>query len=592
MGKYPDCWNLDELYTSFDAPEFVADYNGALESAKVFAEKYKGTLGNLAKDDKKFFEFIAEYEQLLGTYYRLHEFVSLRFSANTRDDDAVKWQAQVRERLSEAENSLIFVMLEIQALDDTMLQKLIASLECGVYKHFIERVLDFKPHTLSEEVEQVLNEMNTVGRSAFVELRTLHLGSQEFEPLTTPDGKTVDTEAGLSSLLMHPNRETRRQAYRNVRKVYKEHNMLYGYILQKVAQNHKIVARRRKYTSSLEAELLGDEVPRKVFDKVMKVTLSNFDLFRNYYDYKRAKLGLDHFSVEDLYAPMAKIEREYTWDEAVELVYSAMSQADTEFLSIVQNFVEKSYVDAEVRKGKRGGAFCSSIYGFHPYVLMSFTGNISEVFTLAHELGHGIHSVFTNRNQKLLSSDYTLVIAEIASTFSELLLLDYLLSSETDADTKKALICHQMEDALNLFFRQTTISRLECDFHDRAAAGSFDHKFVNEKWEWWYKELCGSVVEIPEEHKYDWARIGHIFFKPFYCYTYCLSFMASMACFLAFKKEGAAFIPKFKQVLSVGGSLSPEQTLNIIGIDLTDEKVLQGAIDYHIDLLEKLKALG
>jgi oligoendopeptidase F len=214
------------------------------------------------------------------------------------------------------------------------------------------------------------------------------------------------------------------------------------------------------------------------------------------------------------------------------------------------------------------------------------------MFTLAHELGHGIHGVLTNQKQRLLGSDPPMVLAEIASIFNELLLLDYLLENESDLKLKKALLVKQIEDALNLLFRQTTISRLEEDIHEKSAQGSFDHDWVNARWHEWYATLGGKSVEILPEHKFDWARIGHIYFKPFYCYSYCLSYMVSLACYLKYRDEGKSFVPKFKELLSLGGSKSPKDALKIVGIDPSDPKIMRGAIDYNREMLEKLKEIG
>ena len=185
-----------------------------------------------------------------------------------------------------------------------------------------------------------------------------------------------------------------------------------------------------------------------------------------------------------------------------------------------------------------------------------------------------------------------MVLAEIASTFNELLLLDYLLENESDPKVKASLIKRQLEDALNLLFRQTTISRLEEDIHGRITDNTIDRDWLNEKWMDWYKELGGDAVEILPEHQYDWARISHIFFKPFYCYNYCLSYTISLACYLKYKDEGSSFVPHFKKLLATGGSKSPVEALKVVGIDLTDPAVIENALNYNRNLFVRLKETG
>ncbi|MCK5832274.1 oligoendopeptidase F [bacterium] len=591
MEKLSKEWDLKDLYKSFDSLEFKNDLGSIIAKCEAFRDKYRGKLAAISGSTSKLKSCIEEYEVLAKIEQRLYSYPALCFNANTRDKDAVSWQHRVQEIISTASNNLVFFDIELQKLPEKTIETILSNEQLAPYKHYFEKLLDFKEHTLSEEVEQILNETRLTGVSAFIQLREQHLGSQEFEPVTTPDGKTADTEPAISALLFHPDADTRHAAYIHVRDVYKEHNLLYGTVLQKIALHHKLDSTRRKFKSTLSKQLLGDEVSESVYRTVIDVTRDGFDLFQDYYRYKSKALGTK-IRICDLYAPYEPVEVTKSYENTVEMIYDAMSRVDSEFESIVRHFIEGEYVDVAIRKGKRGGAFCWGIWGFHPYVLQSFTGTPDSWFTLAHELGHGIHSVLTNRAQRLLGSDPPMVLAEIASTFNELMLLDYLLENESNDKLKKALLTKQIEDSLNLLFRQTTISRLEEDIHNQLVNGSFDHEWVNEKWLEWYRILGGDSIEILPEHQFDWARIGHIFFKPFYCYNYCLSHMVSLACYSKFKEEGKSFIPKFKKLLSFGGNKYPKQALESVGIDPTDRKVMQAAIDHTRGLLNKLKELS
>ncbi|HHS49811.1 MAG TPA: oligoendopeptidase F [candidate division Zixibacteria bacterium] len=587
MQKISTSWNLSDLYESFESEKFQQEFAEIISKCEAFREKFSGKIAEIAQEIANIKACIEEYESIVNIEQSLYSYPALKFNADTRDKEAVEWQQKTQQVVSAASNSLIFFSLELQALPREDIQRLINAPELAPYRHYFENLLKLKPHTLSEEVEQVLNEMSLAGVSAFVQLREQHLGAQEFEPVTTPEGKTAETEPEISALLFHPDAETRLSAYRSVRKVYEEHNLLYGIVLQKIALHYKLVSNRRNFKSTLEAQLLGDEVPESVYRNVMDVTREGFGLFQDYYRYKADELG-EKIRICDLYAPFDQVQVLKELPETVEMIYEAMSLVDSEFEGIVRGFFEGEYVDSAVRKGKRGGAFCWGIWGYHPYILQSYTGTPDSWFTLAHELGHGIHGVLTNRAQRLLGADPPMVLAEIASTFNELLLLDYLLERETDEALKKSLITKQIEDSLNLLFRQTTISRLEEDIHNKTAEGAFDSDWVNERWMNWYQTLGGDAVEILPEHRFDWARIGHIFFKPFYCYNYCLSHMVSLACYARFKDEGKAFVPKFKKLLSLGGSKDPKSALQSVGVDPTDPQVMQSAIDHTRGLLDKL----
>ena len=591
MAENEQSWKLADLFESLEGADFKKAYEEVVGRAKEFNEKYSGKIAEIADDPAKIGECLREYEEVVSGQQRLYSFPALMFAANTRDKDAQKWQSLVTEKTSAASNYLIFLDLEIQKLPADKLKSLMKTDELAPYYHYFEKLLERKPHTLSEEVEKVLNETSVTGRSAFIQLRSLHIGSRDFEPVTTPEGETVDTEAELSNLLFHHDPDTRLAGYRSVRKVYEDNNLLYGYILQKIAQDHKMDAARRGHSSTLTKQLMGDEVPQEVYRTVIDVTREGFDLFQDYYAFKADRLGMEKVRICDIYAPPEKLEIKKSYDQGLEIIYEAMSQVDDEYLEIVQNFVDGEYIDSAIRKGKRGGAFCWGIWDFHPYVLLSYTGEPSSLFTLAHELGHGIHGILGNREQRLLGASPPMVLAEVASTFNELLLLDHLLETEKNEKLKRHLLTRQIEDSLNLLFRQTTISRLEERIHEKAATGTFDHEWVNEEWLELYRTLGGDSVEILPEHQFDWARIGHIFFKPFYCYNYCLSYMVSLACYLKYREEGRAFVPKFKKLLSLAGSRKPAEALSVVGVDPADPEIMTGAVDYSRELLRKLKAL-
>ena len=359
-----------------------------------------------------------------------------------------------------------------------------------------------------------------------------------------------------------------------------------------VAQDHKIENQMRGYESTLHKQLLADEVSEPVFRAIMTGTGDRFDLFQRYYKLKGQALG-QKIRTADLYAPWTtESTPPVTYKAGVETLLSALDQFDANYARRAEEFFLKNWVDAKVRPGKRGGAFCSYTYGKHSYLLMSYTDDYNSLFTLAHEMGHGLHFAWIDDRQTYFNSNPPMVLAEIASTFNELLLLDYLLKqAKDDKALTKSLITRQLEDQLNLLFRQSTISRLELAIHDRAAQGSFDHTFVNEEWMKLYQTLCGDAVEVLSEHQYDWARIGHIYFKPFYCYQYTASNIVSLACYQKYLEVGKDFIPGYLELLAAGGSLDQVAALRqYVGVDIEDPATIRGALTYVEKLLDQLQA--
>jgi oligoendopeptidase F len=371
-----------------------------------------------------------------------------------------------------------------------------------------------------------------------------------------------------------------------------QHNSLYSYILNTVAQDHKLENQMRGYSSTLHKQLLADEVSEPVFRAIMEGTHSRFDLWQRYYTLKGNALG-HPIRTCDVYAPWGSEPVEpLPYKVGVETLLAAIADFDVNYARRAEEFFLKNWVDAKVRPGKRGGAFCWYIHSKNSYLLLSYTDDYNSLFTLAHEMGHGLHFAGISDRQSYFNSNPPMILAEIASTFNELLLLDYLLKQAGDNPAlKKVLLTRQLEDQLNLLFRQSTISRLELAIHDRATQGTFDQTFVNDQWMALYHELCGDAVEVLPEHQYDWARVGHIYFKPYYCYQYTASNIVSLACYQKYLQVGKEFIPGYLELLAAGGSMDQVTALKkYVDVDLENPATIRAALKYVEGLLDQLQA--
>lgn len=583
-------WDLSDLYQGFRDPQFAQDLAAAQERARRFRDRYLGQVSQLRPPEIA--QGFQELESIRTGCDRLSAYPQLRFAADTRDGEAKRQLDRILEAVAEIENQVLFFTLELQQLPPGEFSHQIAHPSLAPYAHILSRLAQYRPHQLQESLEQILNQTQLTGRQAFIQLHQIHWGRQQFPPVATPEGPTATTEPELNALTRHGKPEVRLEAYRSVRRVLEDHNPLYGFILNTVIQDHRLESKRRHYESTLAKQLLADQVSMPVFEAVMDCTRDRFDLFQQYYRLKGRAMGRV-IRVCDLYAPwQEETDPHIPYSEGVSLLMQALQEFSPAYAEQAKPFFERRWVDAQVRPGKRGGAFCAPIPGLHSYLLLSYTHSYDSVFTLAHELGHGIHFERIRDHQNYLNSDPPLVMAEIASTFNELLLLDYLLKqnrSNPDPSLTRSLLARQLEDQLNLLFRQSTISRLELELHQRAAQGSFDHEFINETWLRLYQDLCGDAVELLPEHQFDWARIGHIFFKPFYCYTYTLSFMVALVCYQHYQQQGKEFVPSYLHLLDLGGSASPEQALRQVGIDLGDPHTLSQALDYTESLIEHLE---
>jgi oligoendopeptidase F len=585
-------WNLGDLYQGLDDPALASDLAGLQQEAAQFRTEYRDRVAQLSPA-----EILTALQTLESIYQRsgyLYAYPSLIFAANTQNVVAKQAVDRVMAATTDLNNQLLFFDLELQGLAPEKFAQLQASPLLEPYSHYLINMAKYRAHILPEAVEQTRNQAALTGREAFIQLRSIHLGEQTYTPVTTPDGKVAETDAELSALLFHPDRALRTQAYQSVRQVMQQHNSLYSYILNTVAQDHKVENQARNYDSTLQKQLLVDEVSEPVFQAIMTGTRDRFDLFQRYYRLKGQAIG-EPICTADLYAPWTGRDVAIPpigYQQGVEILMAAIRAFDAGYADRAAEFFDRAWIDATVRAGKRGGAFCWYVHGKHSYLLQSYTNDYSSLFTLAHEMGHGLHFAWIGDHQSYFNSNPPMVSAEIASTFNELLLLDYLLKqAEGDKALTQSLITRQLEDQLNLLFRQSTISRLELAIHDRAKSGSFDAAFVNEQWQSLYTELCGDAVVVMPEHQYDWARIGHIFFKPFYCYQYTASNIVSLACYQKYREVGKEFIPGYLELLSIGGSLDQVTALRrYVGVDLEDPATIRAALGYVEGLLDQLQA--
>jgi oligoendopeptidase F len=586
-------WDLGDLYAGLDDPRITADLPELKQRASGFRARYKGRIAEIAESGEALAGMLREMELIEALAGKLYAFPHLMFAADTQDPAASAASERTAEAVTEAQNDLLFVALELQDLPEASLTALSNDPALANYHHFLDRIAEERPHKLTEEIERVLNEQVLTGRDAFVKLHEVQEGGLRYRPVPRPEGGPARTEAELSALTHSPDAGTRLAAYRSIRGPLRRNNRLFGFILNTIAQDHRLDARRRNYPSTLVHQLqASDEVPEAAFRALMDATARRRGIFQDYYRLKAERLGLP-MRICDLYAPWGTEQPRVELGEGRGVLVQALERFSPDYARLAEGFFSRSWVDARVRPGKQGGAFCWPVFGVHPYLLLSYTDDYESLFTLAHELGHGLHYELIAQSQTFINSDPPMVLAEIASTFNELLLLDHLLERPegTDAATRRFLLARNLEDQLNLLFRQSTISRLELDVHEQAAKGSVDTEFVNRAWMQCYRELCGDAVEVLPEHRYDWARIGHIFFKPFYCYNYSLSAVASLACYARYRRDGAAFVPAYLDLLRSGSSRTPVEALRAVGIDLTDPATIDGALDHVASLLEELRSV-
>ena len=585
----PQAWDFSDLYQSFDDPKFDQDLQALQQQTGEFRQHYWSQVSQLTSEEIA--QCLRQLEALSEKYHHLDTFANLVVCANPRNHQAKQFLNNARVALTRIHNQLLFFNLELQDLDPAKFEELQASPALSNYTHYLNRIAQLRVHNLPKEVERTRNRDNLTGRQAFIELYRVHRSEQNYEAVTTPDGKTVETEAELEALLFHSQSDLRYDAYRSLQQEIEHNITLYGFILNTICQDHYIESQMRGYPSTLHKQLLASDVPESVFRVVMDGIGDRIQLFQDYYRLKGKAIG-QKIRPCDLYAPWSDDDSLQIIDykTGVETLLEALKQFDIFYANRAADLFSNRWVDAKVCAGKSSGVFCFPTYAKHSYLSLAYTKDYNSLFTLAHQVGQGLHFARTRTNQSYFNSQPPLILAEVASNFNKLLLFDYLQKEAADDKSRRqALLARLLDDQLNLLFGQSTITHLELAIHERATYSSFDHHFVKEQWLELYRELCGDAVEILPEHQYNWARMSQIYATPFSSFQYAAANIASLACYQQYQETGKDFIPGYSDLLAAGGSMNPVDALQqFVGVNLEDPATIDGVLDYVQDLIEQL----
>ena len=579
-------WSLADLFPSMDSPELEAAFEKIEEGVTTF----EGVRSKLKPDmtNEQFLEIVRASEQMTYAAHKLYAFAGLSFAADTQDQPSQTLQTRVQQFLAEIENRILFFSLWWKDLDDANAQRLMES--SGDYRYYLDEIRHFRPHTLSEPEEKVINIKNVTGSNALTTLYDAITNRYVFK--LEVDGETKELTRGeLSSYVYRPEPELRAAAYQELYRVYGEDGPILGQMYQTLVRdwyNENISL--RKFKNPIAARNLGNDVPDEAVDALLDVSRKNAKIFQRYFKLKAKHVGLAKLRRYDIYAPVARSTKTYTFDEAAQMVLSSFNGFGSEMANLAQRVFDQNHLDSEVRKGKRGGAFCWSVTpDMTPYVLLNYQGTAREVATLAHELGHAIHAMLA-AHHSTFTYHSSLPLAETASTFSEMMLIEKLLAEETDESVRRDILFRQVDDSYATIMRQAFFAIFEKDAHDMVQKNASVDEISVAYFEN-LKEQFGDSMELMDEFKWEWVSIPHIFHTPFYVYAYAFGQLLVLSLFQQFKAEGESFKPKYLKILSAGGSEAPAKILADAGVDIRSAKFWQGGFDVvksMVDQLEKL----
>jgi oligoendopeptidase F len=581
-------WDLTGIYQGINDPQLELDSSATRAAATTFAGKFKTKISSLNPNEA--FEMLEDYFDLVVRSYKPTWYAGLCFAAKT-DDMAIKTLLdRVRLAANDTNNLLVFVRLELIQLPENIFNAWNESAVLAEYKHFLSTIRAFTPHTLSEAEEQLMTSKALTGRNAWGQLYTEITSKIKVE--LEVDGVLGTYQLSeLRQFSSHPNRALRQAAKQAQNGALEVQEHVLTFIFNTVYQDWKLDIGLRHHSDVMEPNALNNELSLASIEALMASAEKNAGILQEFFQVKANVLGIADFSSFDMYAPLEASETKYTYQEAQQLILKAFARFSPKLEALALAFFQEDRIDLNPREGKRGGAFCSSFTPTHnAYIMTNFTGKLNDVFTLAHELGHGVHAELS-RSLKMVNYGHSLPLAETASVFCEMILMDYLLEV-APASERRALIAKLLEDVASTCYRQIQITRWEQLAHQERANGVVSSQRYGELWLDTIKRFYGDSVIQTSGDRWGWIGIPHVISYRFYCYAYAFGMLMVFALYRQYKLEGESFVPKYIKFLSSGESASPEELVAGMGVNLSDPNFWQNGFDYVAGLLEEFKQLS
>jgi oligoendopeptidase F len=586
MTYTQSAWSLFDLFPTYDSPEMKAGF----DELDVKVVEFEAMRPSLSPDmpEEAFLKAINFLEAISRLANRIASFASLSFSANTQDQVVQAFKSDVESRMAVIGNRILFFSLWWKSLDDAAAERLMAG--SGDYHYWLEEMRHFKPHTLTEPEEKIINIKDVTGSSAIINLYNTLTNRYVFH--LEVNGEKKELTRGELMVYARGNDPTlRAAAYQELYRVYGQDGPILGQMYQTLVRDwHNENVDMRHFSNPLAARNLGNDIPDDVVDTLLGVCQDNISVFQQFFRLKAHWLGIERLRRYDIYAPVVKTDKKYSFGEATDTVFDAFHNFEPRVEELARRVLEQNHLDSEVRRGKMSGAFCATVApDITPWVLVNYQGRPDDVATLAHELGHAIHSQLAAEHS-LFTFHSSLPLAETASTFGEMMLVDRLLATDKDASVQQSLLFRQVDDAYATVMRQAQFAIFERQAHEMVQHGAT----VDELSDAYLENLrhqFSDVVEVSDEFRWEWVSIPHIYHTPFYVYAYTFGQLLVLSLYQQYKTEGNTFKPRYLSLLSAGGSKSPIKLLSDAGINMHSANFWQGGFNVIRGLIEQLESI-
>lgn len=582
-------WDLTKIFESEDA--FYKEYARVEKLISAFKKNEK----TITKSAAELYSALESYTEIDLNLAHLWQYASLNFSVDTSNNNYQALTAKVKNLYVSFGTASWFVSPYILKLDSETINtwfKEYPSLER--FRRLIEKELRYKPHTLSDSEEKLVSKMQDC-LGSHSDIRSIFSNSDlRFGKMRGEDGKSVElTDTNYPAFLMSADRRVRQSAFRTLYKTYEQFGNTYATLLNGRVKERTTLAKVKNFKDSITASTFSDEVTPVIYNNLIKSVHDGMSVIYDYFELKRQVLGLDRIHMYDVYRSLiGNIDREYSYEEAVdEVLKSTMIYGEEYQNALKEGLTERGWVDVYPTRGKRGGAFSSGVPGTEPYILLNYKGKYNDVSTLAHEAGHSMHTYFSSKYNEPHEADYTIFVAEVASTVNELLLAHRKLRESSNKEEKLYILNQLMETYKGTLYRQTMFAEFERDIHAMSEKGQpLTADVLNKHYYKLVRKYFGKDVVCDKQISYEWMRIPH-FYTCFYVYKYATCISAASAIVKRIETEGEAYVNKYIDFLKCGGAKSPLDSLLVAGIDMTDPSVVTDAIDDFASCIKEFKEL-
>lgn len=586
--KVEDTWKVEDMYAT------KQDWEKDLAAVGELADKIAGMEGKIAGSAKNLLTGL-EWNAMMGEKLMLaYNYAERLFDQDQKNATHQAMSAKTMSLYVQASSKIAFLEPEIVALEDVALEQFYRD-EPGLelYRGQIDEIRRLKDHCLSAEMEKLLAESGEMSQTASDTFSILNNADFLFPEMEDENGETIRITHGRYGTLMESgDRRVRREAFEKMYSVYKQFNNTLASLYNGQVKSQIFYARAKKYASTLEAAVDANNVSPQVYKNLVETVDQNLDQLHRYVRLRKKCLGVDELHMYDVYVPMiAGVAKDIPFEEAKATILKALAPLGEDYLAKLREGFENRWIDVYENEGKRSGAYSAGAYGTHPYVLMNYSGTLDSMFTLAHEMGHALHSCYSNEHQPFIYSDYKIFVAEVASTTNEILLMEYLLKNTTDPKEKIYLLNHYLDSFKGTIFRQAQFAEFEMESNALCESGeSLNAQNLNDMYYKLNQKYYGPDMVSDDEIAYEWSRIPHFYYN-FYVYQYATSFSASVAVAKAILSEGAPAVERYKQFLSGGCSKSPVELLKIAGVNMETPAPIEAAMKAFEEILDEIEKL-